>query len=431
MKRILALSTALAVWTGCLADSWSLDSCINYAIEHNITVKSRKLDTRSAELAVTEAKDAFLPQVQGSASQSFSFGRGLTSENTYADRNTSQFGWNIGMSLPLFQGLSAKRRLDYSRANLQAIAEQCEVAKDNVELQVISQYLQVLYCGEMLDVAMEQERLSRVQLDRCKVLVEEGKTPELELTQAEAQVAQNHLSVVNAENDRMLALLDLSQLLQLPTMDGFDVQPLSETASLLPDASEVYDNALRNNHAIKAGRLALTAAEKNISVARTGYIPRLSFTAGIGSSYYNLSGAQNPPFHRQMRDNLSKSLGFSLSIPIFDAFSTRNSVRRAKIQHTSAMLSLEDAQSNLYKSINQAYRQAMASESKHEAALVAEKSTKAAYEAMEVKYEFGRANSTELEQSRSEYIRARMQTVQSRYETLLRMRILSFYNRTE
>lgn len=431
MKRILALSIALAVWTGCLADSWSLDSCINYAIEHNITVKSRKLDTRSAELAVTEAKDAFLPQVQGSASQSFSFGRGLTSENTYADRNTSQFGWNIGMSLPLFQGLSAKRRLDYSRANLQAIAEQCEVAKDNVELQVISQYLQVLYCGEMLDVAMEQERLSRVQLDRCKVLVEEGKTPELELTQAEAQVAQNHLSVVNAENDRMLALLDLSQLLQLPTMDGFDVQPLSETASLLPDASEVYDNALRNNHAIKAGRLALTAAEKNISVARTGYIPRLSFTAGIGSSYYNLSGAQNPPFHRQMRDNLSKSLGFSLSIPIFDAFSTRNSVRRAKIQHTSAMLSLEDAQSNLYKSINQAYRQAMASESKHEAALVAEKSTKAAYDAMEVKYEFGRANSTELEQSRSEYIRARMQTVQSRYETLLRMRILSFYNRTE
>ena len=431
MKRILALSIALAVWTGCLADSWSLDSCINYAIEHNITVKSRKLDTRSAELAVTEAKDAFLPQVQGSASQSFSFGRGLTSENTYADRNTSQFGWNIGMSLPLFQGLSAKRRLDYSRANLQAIAEQCEVAKDNVELQVISQYLQVLYCGEMLDVAMEQERLSRVQLDRCKVLVEEGKTPELELTQAEAQVAQNHLSVVNAENDRMLALLDLSQLLQLPTMDGFDVQPLSETASLLPDTSEVYDNALRNNHAIKAGRLALTAAEKNISVARTGYIPRLSFTAGIGSSYYNLRGAQNPPFHRQMRDNLSKSLGFSLSIPIFDAFSTRNSVRRAKIQHTSAMLSLEDAQSNLYKSINQAYRQAMASESKHEAALVAEKSTKAAYDAMEVKYEFGRANSTELEQSRSEYIRARMQTVQSRYETLLRMRILSFYNRTE
>lgn len=431
MKRSVISSVAAIVAVSCFADGWTLDSCINYAIEHNLTVKSRVLDTRSAELAVTEAKDAFLPQAQGSVSQSFSFGRGLTSENTYADRNTSQFGWNIGVNLPLFQGLSAKRRLDYSRVNLQAITEQCQVARDNVELQVISQYLQVLYCGEMLDVAMEQERLSQIQLDRCKVLVEEGKRPELEQTQAESQVAQNHLSVVTARNDRTLALLELSQLLQLPTMDGFDVVPVADSSTMLPTADVVYTNALQNNSSIRAGRLAIAAAGKNIDVAKTGYIPRLSFNAGIGSSYYNLSGAQNPAFHRQMRDNLSKSLGFTLSIPIFDAFSTRNSVRRARIQQTSAMLNLEDAQSNLYKAINQAYHQAKASESKHDAALIAEKSTKAAYDAMEVKYEYGRANSTELEQSRSDYIRARMQTVQSRYETLLRMRILSFYNRMD
>lgn len=429
MRRLIVFSLALSAAATSFADGWTLDSCINYAIDHNITVRSRMLDTQSAELAVTEAKDAFLPQAQGSVSQSFSFGRGLTSENTYADRNTSQFGWNIGVSLPLFQGLSAKRRLDYSRANLQAIAEQCNVARDNVELQVISQYLQVLYCGEMLDVAMEQERLSQVQLDRCKALVEEGKRPELEQTQAEAQVAQNHLSVVTAKNDRTLALLELSQLLQLPTMDGFDVVPISEGSGLIPMANDVYETALRNNSSIRAGRLSIESAEKNIGVAKTGYIPRLSFNAGIGSSYYSLSGAENPPFHRQMRDNLSKTLGFTLSIPIFDAFSTRNSIRRARIQHTSAMLSLEDAQNNLYKAINQAYQQALAAESKHEAAVIAESSTKAAYDAMEVKYEFGRANSTELEQSRSEYILARMQTVQSHYEALLRQRILQFYNR--
>ncbi len=429
MKRLLVFSLALSAFATSFADGWTLDSCINYAIAHNITVRSRELDTQSAELAVTEAKDAFLPQAQGSVSQSFSFGRGLTSENTYADRNTSQFGWNIGVSLPLFQGLSAKRNLEYTRANLQAIAEQCNVARDNVELQVISQYLQVLYCGEMLDVAMEQERLSQVQLDRCKILVEEGKRPELEQIQAESQVAQNHLSVVNARNDRTLALLELSQLLQLPTMDGFDVVPVTEGSKLLPVADEVYATALRNNSTIRAGRLSIESAEKSIGVAKTGYIPKLSFNAGIGSSYYNLSGSDNPAFHRQMRDNLSKTLGFTLSIPIFDAFSTRNSVRRARIQHTSAMLSLEDAQSNLYKTINQAYQQALASESKHEAAVVAENTSKAAYDAMEVKYEFGRANSTELEQARSEYILTRMQTVQAHYETLLRQRILEFYNR--
>ncbi len=432
MKRQIITSLLVTVTaTGAMAEGWSLDSCINYAIDHNITVKSRKLDVESARLSVTEAKDGFLPQASAEVSQSFNFGRGLTSENTYSNRNTQQTGWNIGMSLPLFQGLSAVRRLDYSKANLLAIAEQCEAAKENVELQVIAQYLQVLYCGEMLDVAMEQERMSNVQLERTRILVEEGKVPELELTQAEAQVAQDNLSVVNARNDRVLALLDLSQLLQLPSMDGFDVKPVDEAVTLMPNAAEVYANALQTNHSLRAGRLSVAAADKNISVAKTGYIPRLSLNAGLGSSYYKVGDMQNASFGRQMRDNLNKYIGFSLSIPVFDAFTTRNNVRRAEVQRTTAMLQLEDAESNLYKAINQAYQQAQASGKRLEAARVAEKSTKAAYEAMQVKFDFGRANATELEQTRSDYIRSRMAAVQAHYETLLRQRILAFYNRSE
>ena len=186
---------------------------------------------------------------------------------------------------------------------------------------------------------------------------------------------------------------------------------------------------MQNNHALRAGRLEIEAADKNISLAKTGYYPRLSFNAGVGSSYYKISGFENAPFHRQMRDNFNTSLGFTLSIPLFDAFATRNSVRRAEVSRTTAMLRLEDTRSNLYKAIKQAYQQAIAAESRHEAALVAEEATKAAMEAMDVKYQYGRANATELEQARSEYIQARMSTVQARYETLLRRRILEFYNR--
>ena len=429
MKRTLISAVVAAASMQAMAENWTLDSCINYAIEHNISVKTSMMDKRSAELAVIEAKDGFLPQAEAQASQSFNFGRGLTSENTYANRNTSQTGWSAGVSLPIFQGLSAVRKLDYSRANLKTITEQCEAVKDNVELQVISQYLQVLYCGEVLDVALEQERLSAVQRDRTKVLVEEGKVPELDYTQAVAQVAQNHLTVVNSGNDRTLALLELSQLLQLPSMEGFDIVPLPGMGQRTLPADEVYSSALQNNHALRAGRLEIEAADKNISLAKTGYYPRLSFNAGVGSSYYKISGFENAPFHRQMRDNLNTSLGFTLSIPLFDAFATRNSVRRAEVSRTTAMLRLEDTRSNLYKAIKQAYQQAIAAESRHEAALVAEEATKAAMEAMDVKYQYGRANATELEQARSEYIQARMSTVQARYETLLRRRILEFYNR--
>lgn len=428
-RFVLAAVMSSTVGVAC-GQSWTLDSCITYAIEHNISVKSSKVDAYSANLEVTEAKDAFLPQAQAEVSQSFNFGRGLTAENTYADRNTSQTGWNVGFSLPLFQGLSATRRVDYAKANLKAVTEQFEATKDNVELQVITQYLQVLYCGEVLEVALERERLSTIQLERTRILVEEGKVPELELIQADAQVAQDHLSVVNATNDRVLALLDLSQLLQLPTMDNFDIVPLQDAEIGSASADEVYTNALQSNHALRAGRLTIEACDKNISLAKTGYLPRLSFNGGIGSSYYNLSGVKNAPFHRQMRDNFNTYFGFSLSVPLFDAFSTRNNIRRAEASRMAAQLRYEDAQSGLYKAINQAYQQSLAAKSRHEAALVAEHATKSAMEAMGVKFDYGRANATELEQSRSEYIKARVATVQAKYETILRQRIIEFYNRS-
>lgn len=430
MKRfVIAAALLVAFFQMDAAEKWSLDSCINYAVSHNISVKNAMVDRYSAELGVTEAKDAFLPEAQAQASQSFNFGRGLTAENTYANRNTSQTGWSVGVSLPLFQGLSAVRQLDYSRAYLKTVAEQVEATKDNVELQVIAQYLQVLYAGELEDVASEQKRLSEVQLERSRILVEEGKLPELELTQAEAQVAKDNLSVVNARNDRMLALLDLSQLLQLPSSDGFDVRPLPEEQSRTLSSDEVYTSALQSNHGVLAARYETEAADRNIRLAKTGYLPRLSFNAGIGSSYYHLSGFENAPFHRQMRDNFNTSVGFTLSIPLFDAFATRNRVKRAEVAMTTARLRQEDVCSNLYKSIQQAHLQAVAAESKLEAAIVAEDATRAAFEAMEVKFEFGRANSTELEQTRAEYIKSRISTVQSRYELILRRRILEFYNR--
>lgn len=430
MKRlILSLSLSVCVWSGSHAEIWTLDSCITYAVSHNIQVKMRALDTYNAELQVTEAKDAFLPQASADVSQSFNFGRGLAADNTYAKRNTAQTGWNIGANIPLFQGMSAIRRLDYAKANLSAIAEQCEAAKDNVELQVIAQYLQVLYCGEMINVALEQLRLSDVQLKRTCVLVEEGKVPELDRTQAESQVAQNELSLVNARNDRTLALLELTQLLQLPTMDNFDIAPIEDSLSEITPAHEVYISALQSNHAIRAGRLSMDAAAKNTELARTGYLPRLSFNLGIGSSYYNVSGIGNPSFGRQMRDNFNTYLGLSLNIPIFDAFSTRNSIRRAKAAETSARLQLDDNESTLYKAICQAYQNAMAAKAKLSAARVAEKATKEALDAMQMKFDFGKATPTELEQSRSEYIRARATAVQSLYELSLRKKILDFYSK--
>ena len=430
MKNLsLVLSFILASCFSTYAESWSLDSCIAYAIGHNLSVKSRELNVMSGELDIIEAKDRFLPNLSAGASQSFSFGRGLTLDNMYANRNTSQFGWSVQMSLPIFQGLRNVRNLDYSKANFRMLLEQLESAKDDITLSVIAQYLQVLYCQEMYNVSLEQLNLSKVELDRRKELLDAGKIPELDILQAGAQVAQDELSAVSALNDQNLALLDLAQLLELESSDGFDIVPLDyDLVSLpLPSPEAVYESALSDNHSILASKLALEVAGKSIKLAQSGYLPTLSFSAGLGSSYYKTSGYENENFSGQMRHNLSQSLGFSLDIPIFDSFNTRNTIRKAKVQQLSAQLQLRDAEVQLYKTITQAHAQALAADKRMETSAVAEKSTKAALEAMRIKYNYGKANATEFQQAQSEYIRAVSQAVQAKYESVLRRRILQFY----
>lgn len=429
--RSLITAAVIAAASAASAATWSLDSCVSYAIEHNIEVKQQLLSAYEGELGVNEAKDRFLPSVSAYASESFNFGRGLTADNTYAHRNTQSFSVGAQMSLPLFQGLRAVRGLAYSRTQLRALLEQAEATKDNVTLNVIGQYLQALYAREMLAVARERLAISQGELARRRELLDAGKIPELDIHSAIAQVSQDELSVVNAENDSAIALLDLSQLLNLPTADGFDIEPLpdSEMPLLAPD--EVFTNAMRNNHGIKAGRLAEEAADRNVAVAKSGWLPTLSFSAGLGTNYYKTSGLENAGFGSQMRHNFAKSIGFSLNVPIFDAFGTRNSVRRARAQQTSAALQLENSRNALYKAINQAYTQAVAAHKKQDAAARSVESTRAAFDAMKVKYDNGRANATEFEKAKSDYTASLSEAVQARYEAMLRARILNFYNKAD
>lgn len=428
MKSIIISLTAILTCATAGAETWSLDSCISYAVSHNLTVKSRELSAVSGELDITEAKDRFLPSLSAGASQSFSFGRGLTSENTYANRNTSNFGWNIGLNLPLFQGLRNVRNLDYAKANMLTLVEELESAKDDITLNVIAQYLQALYYKEMVKVATEQVKLSKIELSRREELLEAGKIPELDLLQAKSQLAQDELTEVTAKNNYALALVDLTQLLELGSSEEFDIEAI-ETDTPLPlyNADDVYASALTTNHSIKASQLGVESAGKAIKLAKSGWLPTLSFSAGIGSNYYTVSGLTSDKFGNQMRHNLSKSLGFSLNVPIFDGFSTRNSVRKAKVQEINARLQLTDTKNRVYKSIQTAYTQAVAAEKRKASSIVACDATEAALEAMRLKYNYGKANATEFEQAKTAYIKAVSDAVQAKYESVLRKRILTFY----
>ncbi|MDE6697490.1 MAG: TolC family protein [Muribaculaceae bacterium] len=427
---IAIISSLLSLLSSLQAQAaWSLDSCINYAMVHNIDIRQRLNAARQGELAVTEAKDRVLPNVSGYGSQNFSFGRGLTADNTYANRNTNSFSLGAQLSVPLFQGLRVVRSVKYSQTSLKALVEQSEAIKDDVAINVMVAFLQALYSRETLGVARMSLEVSKDELNRREILLEAGKIPELDLYEARAQVSRDMLTVVNAQNDSVMALLDLSNLLDIENDGSFDILPLPEENFPIPSLDEVWANMQMSNHTLRAAVIRKQAAGESVDVAKTGYIPTLSFNAGFGTNYYRTSGFQNEGFAAQMRHNFSQSLGFSLNIPIFDGFSTRNSISRARLEQLNSELELDNTRQQLYKTISTAHAQAIAAREKEKAADVAVENTKAAFDAMTVKYDNGRANATEYEKSKTDYINAIAERLQARYERQLRIRILRHYNK--
>ncbi len=429
-NTVIALSLLSAFSAN--AEVWTLDKCVDYAVEHNIDVKLRGNQAESDRLQVVQAKSRYLPTLRGYANQSWNLGRGLTTQNIYVNRNTSNTSAGAQLSLPLFDGLNTPRQVEYSKASLAAALEQFEAAKDDVALNVMAAYLQALYTKEMVQVARHQVELSEYELTRRKALLEAGKIPEVDLLEGESLLAQDKLSLEQAENDCVLALVDLAQLLNLSDTESFDIAPLENSrdyAMLIAMPDKVYADALQHNHSVRASRLAVDAADKYIRVAQTGYIPSLSFSASVGSNYYTVSGQKNESFASQFRHNYSTGFGLSLSVPIFDALQTRNSVRRARVQKITAELQNEQVEQNLYKVIQQAYVRADGASKKLKAALVAENAADKAFQAMSEKYNVGRATPTEYEQSKTKALRTKAEALQAHFELILRNKILDFYAR--
>lgn len=426
-KLLLLFVAALPLFPAEAQTPWSLEQCVEYAVSHNLTVKARELETESEQLTLTEAKDRVLPTLEAGASQTWNFGRGLTAANTYADRNTSNFQWSAGLSLPLFQGLSTVRRIKASESSLAKTLTETAAAKDDITLNVVAQYLQVLYAREVEQSAASQVEYTAYEVGRQQTLVEQGKVPEADLYDAQAQHAQDKLQLVTAQNDTRTALVQLANLLQLPSAEGFDILPLSDAEPLIPGPDQVYDDALGINNSVLAARQGITAANDNISLAKTGYIPRIDFNAGIGSSYYKVSDFPNEGFGPQMRHNYATYLGFRLTIPIFDGFSTRNQIRRARLSKLQAELELDRRQSELYKEIQLAYYQAKGARERYLASGETLEKMKLSFAATREKYNLGRSTPAEFEQAKNNLFRTEVSSIQARYEYLLRCRILSFY----
>ncbi|WP_308764532.1 TolC family protein [uncultured Bacteroides sp.] len=436
-KKIITLWIAVGVIPlGSMAqESWTLRQCIDYAISHNISVKQSENAAEQSNVDVSTAKWARLPNLNAGAEQSFNWGRTsrpvqdtVTKVYSSVYENVSSRGTNFSLStnVPLFTGFSIPNQYALAKLNLKAATADLEKAKEDLAVNVASAYVQVLYNQELSKVAEEQVLLSKEQLSRIEKMNEVGKASPAEFAEARSRVAQDQMSAVQAKNNYQLSLLELTQLLELSTMEGFsiaapDVQP---TFEVLTPPDEIFLTAASNKPSVMAAQYRLEGSKNNIKIAQSGYYPKLSLNGSLGTNYYSTITSS---FSKQMEDNFSKYIGLSLNIPLFDRFETRNRVRAAKLQQQNYSLQLDNVKKGLYKEIQQAWYNALAAESKYQSSDVAVSANEEAFKLMTQKFENGKATAIEFNESKLNLMKSVSDRIQAKYEYMFRTKILDFY----
>ena len=434
MKNNIIITSALMILLSANAysqEKWDLERCIRHAIENNLNIKQQEASKEQSEVELNTAKWSRLPDLNGSASHSFNFGRSIQADNTYQSLNTQNTAFSLNTSIPLFTGLKITNNIALAKLNLQAATEDLNKAKEDISIQVASAYLQVLFNDELAQVAHIQVELSKEMLAQKEAYFRTGKASEAEWLEAKSRVAQDQLSAVQADNNYKLALLDLSQLLELPSPDNFAIvsptAEMEEYMSSITSPTDIYNQAILFKPSIKAAQYRLEGAAKSVKIAKSAYFPQLSFGAGLSTNYYKVAGMKNPVFGSQLRDNFSQYFGFQLSVPIFNRLGTRNQVRSARIQQNTLNWQLEDSKKALYKEIQQAYYNALGAESRYQSSLTADEAAKASFNLMKEKYAEGKANATEYNESRTSWMKAISERLQAKYDYIFRTKILDFY----
>ena len=315
--------------------------------------------------------------------------------------------------------------------NLEAATADLERIRDDIRVAVAQGYVQVLYDYEILEVARQQVELDAAHVERLESLVQNGKASAADLSQQKATRAQSEVTVVQAENSLNNALLDLAQLLEFPSAEGFSVvRPEIEVGDhLLARPEDIYAEAVERRPGVRAEKLRLDGMEKSLKIAKAGGLPTLSLSGGVGSSYYTSTNSLYPQdsFWKQISHNFSPYVGLSLNIPIFDRFTTRNAVRSARLNQESQRIQLEKTRQSLYKEIQQAHANALAADAKYRSSTEATLAAEDAFKLTQAKYENGKASITEFNEARTRLSKARSDRAQAACEYLFQSRLLDFY----
>lgn len=481
MKRLflllpfLLISGALFAQDPVLAGGdgrWSLQESVAYAQANSIQVQQNRLLLEGDQAGLFQARALQLPTVNGNAQYAFNTGRTLDPTTQEFRENatiqTSSLSLNAGLNL--FSGLQVRTTIQQRRTGLAARQMDLEQSRNDVSLNTVLAYMQVLFTQELLEVASQQVEASRLQVDRTERLVKAGSLPQNNLLDQQAQLAADELSLTNAQNNLDIAKLNLQQTMNLPARTDFEIErmevgePNLEPYPQTPQA--IYDLAQRSQPGILGADLRIESSKLGVAAARSAYYPQLSVFGSVSSNYssarkrFLISGSpvfpsgdtigyvggdanqpvfsnfstpnfqvsqENIPYFQQIEDNVTQAFGFRLSIPILNAWQTRTNVTQAIIARKTAEFTAQSNRVQLRQTIEQAYNNRRAAAARYQSARNQVQALEQAYRVNDVRYNAGAINAVDFNLAKVNLDRARAELVQAKYDYLLRTKILDFY----
>ena len=423
---------------------WTLEECVRYALDNNITIKLSELDVQTADIDKKDAFGNYLPSVNGNASHSWNIGLNQDVTTGLLRNQTTQYssvGLNAGVDI--YKGLQVQNT--YRRAKLSIIASQYQLLKmqEDISLNVANAFLQILSYKEELKVKKEQLSIDEKRLKRSEEMVNAGTIPRGDLYDLKATIATDQQAITVSENNLLISKLSLAQLLQLKEFADFDVvddtNAKDENNIMEQSPIDIYNKAKETRTELKLAQTNLEIAEKNVAIAKGAYQPTLSGFYGFNTraSYSDkvvgVDGNGNPilggpdPVFQQFSDNKGHNFGFQLNVPIFNGFSVRNNVERNKVNLEKSKIDLEQKSLDLQRNVYTAFTNAKGALNTYESSTVTLEARQQAYNYAKEKYDVGLMNSFDFTQAQTLLTNAQSDVIRTKYDYMFKIKILEFY----
>ena len=431
-KNLIVLAVlCISVYSFSQEKIWTLQECVSHALEHNITIKQAENSLLTSDQDIIAAKGQFLPSLSASTSQGLSLGTSLVAQGIFANRTSNSTNVGLSVSQTVFNGFRNLNNKKSALLNRETNGLELNRIKDDISLNVVNAYLNVLFNKENLETAQARILFSEKQLNQVKSLVDAGVQPKANIYDAEATLSRDEQQVTLAENNFNLALLSLSQLLQVP-YNGFNVEIIdinSPSEAVMYDSVDpVLNYALENRNEIKIAKKNIESAALNTEISKGGYLPSASLSYGFGTNafYSNLTNNEEA-FLDQLNNNKGHSFNLGISIPIFSRFQNKTNVAKSKIQEDNSKLRLQQAKIDLESNIQRAYTDAQAGLKAYLAAKKSLESQTLAFNNSKERFDIGVLTNFDLEQARVQLINAESSLINAKYDFVFKTKVLDFY----